>query len=223
MKGRIATLAAALTLASGATLGPGGPQAQEAAPRAFDLVFRTGTLDGLPEGTELRYDGADASGEASGDASGEGWSRVVVGLAPGGRALVEGAEDEAAPRVIGSFDAGVGNPLAMVFLESTVNAVSEATGGSPFYIRNRIRDALAGPGQVEEATAAWGGREVAVTEIVLLPFAADARRAELGAFADLEIRVVVSEEVPGWYRSISAEAPGATPYAASLSLVEAPE
>jgi hypothetical protein len=228
--GRIATLGAALALAAalGGASAPSAPSAQEAGPRAFDLVFRTGTLDGLPEGTELRYAGPAAAEGASGD----GWRSVVVGLAPGGRAVVEGAQDEAAPRVIGSFDAGVGNPLAMVFLESTVNAVAEATGGSPFYIRNRIRDALAAPGQVEEAVARWEGAEVAATEVVLLPFAADAHRAEFGAFADLEIRVVVSEAVPGWYRSISATAPageppagtppgGAAGYAASLSLAEA--
>lgn len=219
MGGHIATLAAALALAGGAAFGTGGLQAQEAAPRASDLVFRTGTLDGLPVGTELRYEGAEGTGGAAGD----GWRSVVVGLAPGGRAVVEGAEGEAAPRVVGSFDAGVGNPLATVFLESTVSAVAEATGGSPLYIRNRIRDALAGPEQVSDAIADWNGAEVPGTEVVLLPFAADAHRAEFGAFADLEIRVVVSEAVPGWYRSISAEAPGAHAYATSLSLAEAGE
>lgn len=227
---RIATRGAALTLAV-ALAGAGALGAQEAGPRAFDLVFRTGTLDGLPEGTELRYVGGDAPDSAPENALGPGWRSLVVGLAPGGRAVVEGVEDEAAPpRVVGSFDAGIGNPLAMVFLETTVSAVAEATGGSPFYVRNRIRDALAGPGQVAEATTEWRGAEVEATEIVLLPFAADAHRAELGAFADLEIRVVVSEAVPGWYRSISAEAPapgasgtspGGAAYASSLSLAEA--
>jgi hypothetical protein len=227
--GRIASLGVAVTLAG--ALGQAGTLgAQEASPRAFELVFRTGTLDGLPEGTELRYAGTQAPEGAPGD----GWRSLVVGLAPGGRAVVEGVEDDAAARVIGNFDAGVGNPLAMVFLESTVTAIAEATGGSPFYIRNRIRDAMAGPGEVQEAVAQWEGAEVAATEIVLLPFVADAHRAELGAFADLEIRVVVSDQVPGWYRSISAEVPAAgTPpgarsgdaasYASSLSLTEAAE
>lgn len=220
--GRIATLGAALALAG--ALGAQNLGAQEASSRAFDLVFRTGTLDGLPEGTELRYAGPQAS---EGAASGDGWRSLTVGLAPGGRAVVEGIEDDTAARVIGNFDAGVGNPLAMVFLESTVNAVAEATGGSPFYIRNRIRDAMAGPGQVQDAVAEWRGAEVAATEVVLQPFAADAHRAELGPFADLEIRVVVSDAVPGWYRSISAEVPpgtpsgGTDPYASSLSLTEA--
>ena len=34
------------------------------------------------------------------------------------------------------------NPLLLYFLETTVRAMAEATGGSPYYIRNRIREAL---------------------------------------------------------------------------------
>ena len=146
-----------------------------------------------------------------------------MGLAPEDRAVVEGlTEDgEGPPRVLGSFPAGIGNPIAMVFLEQVVNRVAEQTGGSPFYIRNRIRDALGGPGEGEPVTVPWHGEEVPATEIALLPFAGDSHRAQLGAFADLEIRVLVSEEVPGWYVSIRAEAPGASTepaYAASFSL-----
>lgn len=72
-------------------------------------------------------------------------------------------------------------------------------------------------------TAEWEGEEVPATEIVLAPFVEDQHRAELGAFADLEIRVVVSEEVPGWYRSISAEAPASATgpaYATAFSIAE---
>jgi hypothetical protein len=209
---RIATLSFCAALAWGGALQAG---------TAFDLVFPSGTLDGLPEGTELHYDG-EGMPEAT---SGEDWSELVVGLAPEDRAVVEGrmAGGEGPPRVLGSFPAAVGNPIAMVFLEQVVNSIAEQTGGSPFYIRNRIRDALGGPGEIGPVMVAWRGEEVPATEIALLPFAEDAQRAELGAFADLEIRVLVSEAVPGWYVSIRAEAPGAASepaYAASFSLIE---
>ncbi|MBP1807428.1 hypothetical protein [Rubellimicrobium aerolatum] len=204
--GRIATLALVAAL-----MGPGALRAE----RAFDIVFRSGTLDGLPGGTQLLYDGGAAVPDG-------GWSRVVVDLAGDGAAVVQGDRADGA-EPLGRFDAGVGNPVAMVFLERTVRTISEATGGSPFYIRNRIRDALAGEVAVAAVTVPWDGGTVEATEVALSPFATDAHRADLGRFADLEIRVVVSESVPGWYHSIRAEAPAgasAEAYDASLALVE---
>lgn len=207
--GRIATLSLCAALAGG-----GGLHAES----AFDLVFREGALDALPQGTELRYDG-----ETPGATEGEDWREVVVDLGADGSAVVrrraEGGEGPA--QVVGSFPAAVGNPVVMVFFERVVQTIAEETGGSPFYIRNRIRDALAGPGRIEAVTADWDGGAVPATEVALTPFAQDAHRAELGAFADLEIRVVVSEAVPGWYASIRAEAPATATgaaYASSLSL-----
>jgi hypothetical protein len=186
---------------------------------AFDLVFRSGTLDALPEGSELRYDAAGADDE---------WGEVIVGLRPDDEVRVERpveaeAGEEPAAQVLGRFPASIGNPIAMVFLERTVRTISEETGGSPYYIRNRMRDALAEAGEVEEVTVPWDGASVAAAEVVLTPFADDARRAELGPFVDLEIRVVVSEEVPGWYHSMSVEAPATErrdAYGATLALSE---
>lgn len=208
--GRIAALALGASL-----LGAGALQAET----AFDVVFRSGTLDGLPAGTELRYDG-EGLVEAQSD---EEWQEVVVDLGPGDEALVKRllVKGEEPGRVLGSFDAGVGNPVAMLFLERTVNVISRETGGSPFYIRNRIRDTLGQPGVLEAVTVDWQGEAVPATKVVLVPFARDAHRADLGLYADLAIEVVVSEAVPGWYYSISAEAPATgteAAYATSLSL-----
>jgi hypothetical protein len=208
--GRIAALSLCAMLAGGgAALAEG----------AFDLVFRSGTLDGLPEGTQLRYEG-EATSVAASD---QDWQRFVVVLGPEDRALVEGraAEGEEPGRSLGEYPATVGNPVAMLFLQRTVNSISEATGGSPFYIRNRIREALAGPGEVEEVAVPWEGGTIPATQVALRPFAGDAHRDQLGAFADLEIRVVVSEEVPGWYVSLDAEAPATAStegFAASMAL-----
>lgn len=206
----IVTLACLVTLA-----GAGALRAES----AFELVFRAGTLDGLPPGAELRYDG-EGWPTARPD---EDWRRLVVGLGPDDQARVErlAADGEGPAQLVGSFDAARGNPVGMVFLERTVRSISGATGGSPTYVRNRIRDALGAPGEAEAVTVAWDGGTVQATAVALVPFANDARRAELGAFADLEIRVVVSDAVPGWYHSISAEAPATATqagYATSLAL-----
>lgn len=70
------------------------------------------------------------------------------------------------------FSRDSAHPVLMYFLESTVRHMAEATGGSPFYIRNRIRDAL---------IAAPMGAEVT-------PFASDRNRDKMGDFADLTLR-----------------------------------
>ena len=81
--------------------------------------------------------------------------------------LVRETEGKAQP--VGTFPPGVANPLLLYFLETTVRVTAEATGGSPYYIRNRIREALiAADGGAEEAE---GGRAVTLT-----PFAADPNR-----------------------------------------------
>jgi hypothetical protein len=49
---------------------------------------------------------------------------------------------------------------------------------------------------------------VVAERLVFRPFAADPNRARLGAFADLELRVVVSGAVPGGFERFEAEAPG---------------
>jgi hypothetical protein len=43
--------------------------------------------------------------------------------------------------------------------------------------------------------------------VVLRPFADDPNRARMGAFADLELSVTMSEAVPGWYHSLLAATP----------------
>lgn len=180
----------------------------------FDLVFRTGTLDGFEEGDSLLYRNTE---EPEGD-----WSRLAVALIAGDGAVVQGLTDEGAVRPLGRFPAGVGNPIAMVFLERTVRIIAERSGGSPFYIRNRMRDALALPDAGDPATVEWNGAPVAATVVTLEPFRTDPNRDRLGVFADLTIRIVLSDAVPGWYHSLEARTPAGADgaYEASLRLEE---
>lgn len=210
------TIATAL-LALGLGLGIGPAKAET----AFELVFRGGTLNDFDAGSTLEYLGTDSFGSTAEGAE----ERIVVTLPEPDRVTIarSAAEGDEPGRVLGQFDAAVGNPLAMFFFERTVRSISGETGGSPYYIRNRMREALGEPGNMSEVTVPWNGAEVAATEITLQPFENDARRAELGPFADLEIRVTVSEDVPGWYHSLSASTPAteAGPgYRAELDLAE---
>jgi hypothetical protein len=98
---------------------------------------------------------------------------------------------------VGSFPTGVANPLLLYFLETTVRVMAEATGGSPYYIRNRIRDALVAS---DLGVAAGAAREV-----VLMPFAADPNGAKMGVFGDLSLRLRFDPGAPGRLLELSAD------------------
>ena len=87
----------------------------------------------------------------------------------------------------------------MVLLENAVRTTSRATGGSPFYLRNRVKEAL------RDRLSAEGGA------FSTKPFADDAaHRAQLGPFADLELRFVVDEAAPGMLTALAARTPDGT-------------
>ena len=112
-------------------------------------------------------------------------------------------------RNLGSFPASVGNPMIMVFYESVIRDMAETAGGSPFYIRNRVKEALVQPAEIETGEAEFAGETVATRTVTLRPFLDDPNRDRMMGFGDLELRVTMSDAVPGWYLSLVAEAPGA--------------
>ena len=50
---------------------------------------------------------------------------------------------------------------------------------------------------------------MATRTVTLRPFLDDPNRDRMMGFGDLELRVTMSDAVPGWYLSLVAEAPGA--------------
>ena len=99
-------------------------------------------------------------------------------------------------RVLDDFSGDRGNPVFVTFLESTLSSIAKATKGSPFYLRNRFKDAMATGGEVTE--------EEGRTRIAYLPFAKDRNREKLGAFADLRVEFVLDEETPGRFVELVA-------------------
>lgn len=93
-------------------------------------------------------------------------TRDTLTLRPGARLVLYQGD-----RPVSDFAPQSAHPVVIYFLESTATHMAEATGGSPFYIRNRIREAL----------SIADGMEIT-------PFAADANRAKMGDFADLTLR-----------------------------------
>ena len=97
----------------------------------------------------------------------------------------------------------------MYFLERVKGVVARATGGSPFYIQKRMRAALAGPGVARPTTRRLGGRSLTAREVIFHPFQGDRHRRRLGVFADLELRFVLADALPGRFFGLTAHAGGA--------------
>lgn len=171
----------------------------------YDLLFRNGTLDGIDPNAELLYSrtvtntltpeaGERDSGQIALMLGGEGAKVAQLELRRDGK-----------HRSLGRFPSSVGNPMIMYFYESVIRDMAESAGGSPYYIRNRVKDALVQPAEVETGEAVYDGRTVVTRIVRIRPFADDPNVERMQGFGTLEMRVVMSEEVPGWYLSLTAE------------------
>jgi len=134
-------LVAVLTGATGSNASP-----------ATDLVFSAEALKNIPAKSEVTY-----LHERSG--TGEKVFHPLTGIASlrlqsgsGGNEVILTMQEEGKLRSQTSFPADVGNPLVMAFLEYTLRSMAQSTGGSPFYLRNRIKDSLRSGGTVENVT-----------------------------------------------------------------------
>ncbi len=165
--------------------------AMAAAP--LDLLFETRHMAAAPEGATLRYDHVRTADPALG--LGPDFAQVIAVEMGQGQAARFTLDAEGARRVYPVAEGVPGNPLLMVFLENTLRTVAKATGGSEFYLRNRIRFALR-DALVEEADGA----------LTIHPFENDANRAKMGPFGDLEMRFEVSEAQPGMLVALRARA-----------------
>ena len=120
-------------------------------------------------------------------------------------------------RPVSKWPASSGNPILPIFLESTLRTVAEATGGSEFYIRNRIKDALGSAGTIEDTELELNGKVISATEITFEPFVNDKNRARLGDYAGLKMIFVVSETLPGDIVRFSAVTGADGPYSEEIS------
>jgi len=187
-------VAAALVLA-----GPAGAQTMDT--EAYDLLFRNGTLDEIDRDATITYR-REVENALKPEAAVRDTGEIELSFEPGTdpeEAHLRFVQGEM-HRGLGAFPASVGNPMIMYFVETVVRDMAESTGGSPFYIRNRVKEALIQPAEVTE-----GGEQ---TTVVLRPFEDDPNAERMQGFGELRLEVVMSDEVPGWYRSLSAVAPG---------------
>lgn len=103
-----------------------------------------------------------------------------------GKPVLELTEETARiTRKIGPFPVSGGDPALTFFLETTARDMAALTGGSPFYIRNRLKDALFRGGQIQT--------EGAARVAVFTPFKEDKNSDRMMGFQALELRFTLTD------------------------------
>lgn len=166
---------------------------------ASERVFSRKALDLLSIGQLVDY--THTRGGTAGEAINplpDGQIRVSVRTADDGSREAAVTMGEAGKlRPVSVWPASAGNPILPIFLESALRSMSSATGGSTFYIRNRIKDALGTGGTITPVTLDVDGTSVVAEKIVFSPFQNDKNRDRMGDFADMTLTFVLSDQTPG--------------------------
>ncbi|MEY8828476.1 hypothetical protein AB9K34_08655 [Sedimentitalea sp. XS_ASV28] len=189
----------------------GGPIAatETAGPETYDLLFKNGTLDDFSRDHRLVYD-RKVQNSLKPETEERDTGQIVLSLVDGQvpEAQLKFTHDDKY-RNLGSFPASVGNPIIMYFVETVVRDMAETAGGSPYYIRNRVKEALVQPAEVDRGQAVIANETVNTIDVTMHPFRDDPNAARMQGFDRLAMTVSMSEDAPGWYLSLSAQVPGA--------------
>ncbi|MFD1881651.1 hypothetical protein [Paracoccus pacificus] len=119
-----------------------------------------------------------------------------------------------ATRPLTRFPVSAGDPVVVYFLEAVTRDMARMSGGSPFYIRNRIRDGMGAGAQVTRGSDG--------VTVVLTPFKDNPNAARMGGFASLSLTFDLGPDPKAPIRHLRAEtsAPTGTgrPYVVDLTL-----
>ncbi|RYI34066.1 MAG: hypothetical protein EON48_02300 [Acetobacteraceae bacterium] len=172
-----------------------------------DTLFAERVFSTLPEGQEIRYALVRSGPDAPGFRPVTDGSIVVNKPTDNAPKLSLSLVTDGRSQTLADFSAEGGNPVLLIFLESVVQNMASLTGGSPFYIHNRIKDALGAGGTPTDVSETYADQTVLAQSVTLLPFEADPNADKMGDFAGLTLRLVVSAAVPGNIVSLSADTP----------------
>lgn len=118
-------------------------------------------------------------------------------------------ETDARTRQMGPFPISAGDPVLVFFLEQTARDMAALTGGSPHYIRNRLKDNLFRGGEVAQADG--------TTTATFKPFAEDPNADRMGGFQSLTLTFVMTDPAQP-IRELRAETEAAPGYRSHLVL-----
>jgi len=176
------------------------------AAETYDLLFKTGTLSDVAQSEVLEYS-RDVSVAQDTEFAERNTGIVKLSLEADDTARLKFSQGEKYKN-LGAFPSTVGNPIIMYFVETVLRDVAHQAGGSPFYIRNRIKESLVQEVDIAEMKVALSGETYPAHQIVLRPFENDKNRARMKGFGDLTLTFTMSSDVPGWFQSLVANVPG---------------
>lgn len=171
---------------------------------ALDTIFDLRQLGTVETGSTHRFAYERANPAVENAAIEDGTMTLGVNVAGEGRVALLSIDDGQRTRTLDPFPGDAGNPLLLVFLENVARSVSEGTGGSPFYIRNRIKDAFRSGAEIETTEVELDGETITGERIIYTPFAKETQTDRLGIFTDLKLAFVFSDAVPGRVALLSA-------------------
>lgn len=167
-----------------------------------DLLFATRHFSGASEDASLIYRRDRMIKPWQGKEAVNSGERIdlTLGVGEDGKRYVDIVVDpEGRAQRYDRFVNVPGNPMLMVFLEGITRTLAEWTGGSPHYIRNRIRAALAN--DIVQRSDDLGRILLQVR-----PFDAEPDKRRLGPFEGLELSFTVDRESIGMLVSMAARA-----------------
>ena len=134
----------------------------------------------------------------------DGALSLVEGVDPsdGQPALELTQTTENRDRKIGPFPISGGDPVLTFFLEQTARDMATLTGGSPHYIRNRMKDALFRGGEIT--------RDNGVTTATFHPFEEDPNAERMNGFQSLTLTFVMGDPTDPIreLRAVTGDTPG---------------
>ncbi len=180
-----------------------------AAPATIDLVFYAPHFSKLENGTVVTYKYVRKTEDPKLDPSFEDVVSVKVGPS--------GAEDSVTVDLFSGARAinlpnmsKTGNPVIVAVLEQDVKEMNKSLGGSPFYFRNRLRQAISADTPAEPTKLEFGGKTVDGWKISVKPFANDPdNKVKLKEYAQRSYELIFSDAVPGGLYALKTITPKA--------------
>lgn len=208
LKIRRLTAGAAASLA--ALLVAGAPA--HAGPATADLVFNASHFAKIADGRTVTYNFVrTANGGANDKLEPSFEDKVSILVGPQGNAnsvrvdLFSGKRAQQFENL-----SKTGNPVIVAVLEQDVKEMNKALGGSPFYFRNRLRQALTEDTSSQPTRIEFGGKTHDGWKVTLKPFANDPQNAyRLKEYAQRSYELTFSDDVPGGLYALKTVTPKA--------------
>lgn len=181
--------------------------APDKGPTAVDLLFNTKHLDSVKKGDVVNYK----------------FKREVQDMRNGGDPFeddivikITGETPENAKNVKLNIFTGdraragietpgmTGNPMLIWQLNRCVASYSKVAGGSPMYLKGKIREALGKDAKVETAQFEIDGKTVDGHKVTIVPFANDPAKNRMNGYENSIMEFLVSNQVPGYLYAMKA-------------------